>query len=64
MKKLLFLLIATLLFSSYSFAKPFYLGFRLGFFAKWQIVVGNCDDGNGICLSVGNSNNPDNAQLG
>lgn len=64
MKKLLFLLIATLLLTGYSFAKPFYIGFRMGFFAKWQIVFDECEDGKGICLIPGSSNNPDNAQLG
>lgn len=64
MKKLLFLLIATLLFSSYSFAKPFYISIRIGFFAKWDVVTGNCQAGNGICVSVGNKLSPDNAELG
>lgn len=64
MKKLLFLLIATLLFSSYSFAKPFYIGIRIGFFAKTQVVTGDCIDGLGVCISFGNSTTPDNAQLG
>lgn len=58
---LLCLLLLTAL-SSYS--RPFYIGLRIGFFAKWEITIGECSDGNGACLSFGNPTNPDNAAIG
>jgi hypothetical protein len=33
-------------------AKPFYIKVRIGFLAKWSVVLGDCKDGWGICLSV------------
>jgi len=47
-----------------AYTKPFYIGFRIGFNAEWQIVIGDCQDGNGACLSVGKIGDLDNAELG
>ncbi len=47
-----------------SYSRPFYVGLRIGFFAKWEITIGECQDGNGACLSFGNPTNPDNAAIG
>jgi hypothetical protein len=47
-----------------SYSKPIYLTLRIGFFAKWEITIGECEDGNGVCMALGNPSNPDNAALG
>jgi len=67
MKKYLYSVIAFLMLamlSTSAFSRPIYIGFRLGFKAEWVITLGNCKDGRGICLSIGNPNISDNAQIG
>jgi hypothetical protein len=40
-------------------AKPFWIKFKLGIFAKWSITFnGNCDDGKGLCLAFGGTAAP------
>jgi hypothetical protein len=63
MKKIIYLLIAFMVVSFFSpsslNAKPFFIKFKLGFFAKWSITFnGDCEDGKGICLALGNNSNP------
>ena len=56
MKKILFvvtgiLLLGTIIPANLD-AKPIWLKFKIGFFAKWSITTtGNCEDGWGLCLS-------------
>ena len=67
MKKLAFSIVLFCVFSLIalsSYSRPIYVGFRLGFFAKWEITFDECSDGNGVCLAVGNPTNPDNAAIG
>jgi hypothetical protein len=33
-------------------ARPFYIGIKIGIFAKWSIVLGDCKSGWGICISI------------
>jgi hypothetical protein len=33
-------------------ARPFYIGIRIGLFAKWSIALGDCKSGWGICISI------------
>ena len=63
MKKIVNLLIAlmiiTLVAPSNLNAKPLWLKFKLGLFAKWSITInGECEDGWGICLALGDNLNP------
>jgi hypothetical protein len=56
MKKVLFAFIGILLLSSIIpsnvDAKPFWIKFKIGIFAKWSIsLTGNCEDGWGLCLA-------------
>jgi hypothetical protein len=37
-------------------AKPIWLKFKLGLFAKWSVTInGECEDGWGICLALGDN---------
>jgi hypothetical protein len=59
------IILIVLTFSSMTaVSRPIYIGFRLGIRAVWEITFSNCKDGRGLCLSIGNPNNPDNAELG
>jgi hypothetical protein len=60
MKKFLFILFGIIMLGilapTNSEAKPFWLKFKLGLFAKWSIsFTGNCQDGWGICLAFGDN---------
>jgi len=65
MKKYFFSIILFLMLISISaYSKPWYIGFKLGLKAKWQVAIGACQDGRGVCISIGSITNPDNAELG
>lgn len=57
MKKMISVLAVTLvmlgamLIPNEASARPWYLKVRIGFFAKWSVVLGDCKPGWGICLS-------------
>jgi hypothetical protein len=58
MKKIVFAVIGILMFSSMIpvnlDAKPIWIKFKIGLFAKWSITTsGNCEDGWGLCISFG-----------
>ena len=61
MKKITTLLIAIVLVGIFApikvDAKPFWIKFKLGIFAKWSIsLTGECEDGWGLCLAYFGTN--------
>ena len=64
MKKILFLfislLVLTILNPLDTNAKPIWIKFKIGLFAKWSINFnGDCEDGKGLCLAFGDNLNND-----
>lgn len=56
---LLVALVALLIFPMNSEARPFWIKFKLGFFAKWSVTLnGRCDPGWGICIALGDNIGP------
>ena len=63
MKKILFFLIALMVVGIFNpadlNAKPIWIKFKIGLFAKWSITFnGNCEDGKGLCIAFGDNLNP------
>lgn len=57
MKKItIAILILIIGFASIAEAKPFYIHLRIGFKAKLNITLGECEDGNAVCLSLSQNN--------
>jgi hypothetical protein len=53
---LMIALVALMIVPLNSEAKPFWIKFKIGLFAKWSITIGGeCEDGWGICLAVGDN---------
>ncbi len=47
-----FAMLVTFLIPAEADARPFYIKVRIGFLAKWSVVLGECKPGWGICLSL------------
>lgn len=56
---LLVALVALLIVPLNSEARPFWIKFKIGIFAKWSITLGNdCESSWGLCLALGDNMGP------
>jgi len=67
MKKILFFFIALMVVGIFNpadlNAKPIWIKFKIGIFAKWSITFnGNCEDGKGLCIAFGDNLNQNSNQ--
>jgi hypothetical protein len=47
-----------------TYSTPIYLPVRFAVKAKWQIVIGNCQDGRGICMAINPNLDSKTVELG